>query len=219
MAGERYVIVVGIDFSDSSWRAFDHALEAASARENAEVHVVYVEPEVFIGPVLSKPMVNAVDASETLAEMQKLVSERFEKTTVKYDRRHIKRAMVHHRRGQAAEGIAQLAADLDADLVVVGSHGRTGIERVFLGSVTEKVSRLARCPVWIVRNKNHSTEGKVPEIEPPCPDCLKTRAETNGAQMWCARHSEHHPHAHTYSYASNGVYAAETAAYESFPER
>jgi len=50
--------------------------------------------------------------------------------------------VAHFRRGSPAENIAQLAADLDADLVVVGSHGRRGIERLFLGSVAERTLRL-----------------------------------------------------------------------------
>ena len=38
-----------------------------------------------------------------------------------------------------------------------------------------------------------------PRIEPPCPDCLATQRETKGERLWCDRHEEHHPRAHTYS--------------------
>ena len=37
-------------------------------------------------------------------------------------------------------------------------------------------------------------------IEPPCQDCLKARASTHNPNAWCARHSEHHVHGHTYGY-------------------
>jgi nucleotide-binding universal stress UspA family protein len=215
----RYTIVVGIDFSDLSDRALDQALEAASLREGAEVHVLYVEPDAFAGAAFAGRLKEAVSADAAVLEVHKRASERVAKISPEIQKKNIRRVVAHFRRGSPAENIAQLAADLDADLVVVGSHGHRGLERLFLGSVAERVSRLARCPVWIVRPKDHSTAGRVPEIEPPCPDCLVARAESKGATMWCKRHSEHHylsPHRH--SYVSDGIYSAETTAYESTPE-
>jgi|SRR5664280_109016 nucleotide-binding universal stress UspA family protein len=55
--------------------------------------------------------------------------------------------------GDVREKIIDSAADLHADLIVVGSHGRTGIERFLLGSVAESVARNAKCSVLIVRGK------------------------------------------------------------------
>ncbi len=52
-----------------------------------------------------------------------------------------------------AETLAAIAADPTIDLVVLGTHGRTGIKRVLLGSVAEKVMRHARCPVLIARKR------------------------------------------------------------------
>ncbi|WP_254525109.1 universal stress protein [Natrinema caseinilyticum] len=53
--------------------------------------------------------------------------------------------------GQPADEIVSYAADNDVDLIVVGSHGRTGFSRVLLGSVAERVGRQAPVPVTIVR--------------------------------------------------------------------
>jgi nucleotide-binding universal stress UspA family protein len=53
--------------------------------------------------------------------------------------------------GRPAEVIRQYAAEHDCDHVVMGSHGRTGLERVLLGSVAETVLRRADCPVTVVR--------------------------------------------------------------------
>jgi K+-sensing histidine kinase KdpD len=117
--------------------------------------------------------------------------------------------VAHVREGSAPEAIAQLAADLHADLVVVGTHGHSEVARFFLGSVADRVARLARCAVSIVRPKAHLDADDVPKIEPPCPDCLAARAETNGATMWCARHAEHHVRAHAYAYRSTGLHSAE----------
>jgi nucleotide-binding universal stress UspA family protein len=50
-----------------------------------------------------------------------------------------------------AEAIVKAARDAKADLVVIGTHGRTGLRRMVLGSVAEKVARAAECPVLIVK--------------------------------------------------------------------
>jgi nucleotide-binding universal stress UspA family protein len=47
--------------------------------------------------------------------------------------------------------VVRIAEEIHADAIVVGSHGRTGLERLFLGSVSEHVVRHAHCPVLVVR--------------------------------------------------------------------
>jgi nucleotide-binding universal stress UspA family protein len=54
--------------------------------------------------------------------------------------------------GHPGELIAKNAETTDADLIVLTSHGRTGLKRVLLGSVAERVVRLAHCPVLIVKH-------------------------------------------------------------------
>ena len=54
------------------------------------------------------------------------------------------------REGNATKEIVLLAEDLPADLIVLGTHGRSGFERLFLGSVTEKVLRITRAPVMTI---------------------------------------------------------------------
>ena len=55
------------------------------------------------------------------------------------------------RAGAAADEIVKAAADEHADLLVMGTHGRNGLERFFLGSVADRVIRTAPCPVLTVR--------------------------------------------------------------------
>jgi nucleotide-binding universal stress UspA family protein len=57
--------------------------------------------------------------------------------------------------GTPVEQIVRLAKEVSADLIIMGTHGRTGISRVFLGSVAERVVRRAPCPVLTVRSKEH----------------------------------------------------------------
>jgi nucleotide-binding universal stress UspA family protein len=189
-----YTIVVGIDFSESSDEALDEALKLA-AMHNAELHVLYVDDH-FRAPEGGREAVEA-----TLTRIEHHGVARIEGLRMHSGKQMLFRRMYSHfRLGAAAEQVVQLASDLNADLVVVGTHGLSGIKRMVLGSVAERVVRLARCPVWIVRPKDHSGLGKVPEIDPPCKDCVATRAATNGATFWCERHLEHHVRAHPYHY-------------------
>ena len=59
----------------------------------------------------------------------------------------------------------------------------------------------------------------VEPVEPPCPQCVARRAATNGAELWCARHAEHHVRAHTYSYVNDVLVGNSAAAYAATPER
>lgn len=56
--------------------------------------------------------------------------------------------------GDIANTVCRIAEDLDVDLIVVGSHGRSGFGRIFLGSVSEHVVRHAPCPVLVVRPRH-----------------------------------------------------------------
>lgn len=60
--------------------------------------------------------------------------------------------------GTAAEAIVQTAAEWGADLVVMGTHGRTGLAHFVNGSVAERVARRARCPVLIAHEGGGQTE-------------------------------------------------------------
>jgi hypothetical protein len=63
--------------------------------------------------------------------------------------------------------ITDLAASVDADLIVVGTHGRRGLERMLLGSVAQDVVKRATCDVLIVRPADMVHGEPVPAIEPP----------------------------------------------------
>lgn len=213
---QRHVTVVGIDFTDLSNHALDQALEV-SGLHDGEVHVVYVEPDRPIEAVMHGNFTEAISNDAALEQVRQRATERIAEVTKRRGPLSVARVVAHFRRGVPEEEITQLAADFDADLVVVGSHGRRGVERWLLGSVAERISRRAGCPVWIVKPKNHMGSERAPEIEPPCPDCIAQRTATLGKELWCARHAEHHIRAHGWSYVTSPMYSEASAPYEATP--
>src|SRR5690606_6732365 len=71
---------------------------------------------------------------------------------------------VHARIGKPADEILHLAAEIGADLIFIGSHGKVGIERLLLGSVSERVVREAGCPVMVVRAKTYEDIQLLPVV-------------------------------------------------------
>jgi hypothetical protein len=106
------------------------------------------------------------------------------------------RVITHVAAGKATVEIVQLATDLHADVIMLGTHGRTGIQRLVVGSIAESVVRTAPCPVLVLREKDF-TAG-VPEIEPPCPQCVQARRESKGETLWCETHVHRLGRRHTY---------------------
>jgi nucleotide-binding universal stress UspA family protein len=63
---------------------------------------------------------------------------------------------VHARIGKPADEILALAHEVGADLIFIGSHGKTGFERLLLGSTSERVVREAKCPVMVIRDVGYA---------------------------------------------------------------
>lgn len=197
-------IVIGYDYSPTSDLALRRGFELAAEQENAEVHVVTV---ILMGDVTGAgiagvpiyPTVSIEDAHNALKERVFGRADEWRKASGK----SFERLMTHIRSDVPAAEISQLATDLEAQLIVVGTHGRRGIQRFLLGSVAEGVVRMAPCEVLVVRPRDVQPE--VPQIAPPCPKCLEERARTNGAEFWCEQHRERHGQRHTYHYENRAA--------------
>ena len=197
-----YVIVVGIDYSEPSELAFDKALELAFEKPRTDLHVLNVVPLNLPGlapgvayPVNGGPMPSLETAVERLEKhvQKKLLAFRAARGE---EATSVVRVVPHLRADSPTYEIAQLAADLEADLVVVGTHGRRALSRVILGSVAEVTVRLSPCPVLVVRAK--ATPAPIPTIQPPCPRCVEARKASGGSEYWCEQHRERHGQRHTY---------------------
>lgn len=192
-----YKILVGIDYSESSTVALEQALDIATRLRNAELHLAdIVDVVIPLGQVEGLPVTEyTTSREEETGRLEGYVQTKLAEYAKRHPGSKLPERIVRHVRFAApAEEIAQLAADLEADLVVVGSHGRRGATRLLLGSVSEGVVRLSPCPVLVARPKRIV---EYPRIEPPCPECVKARQALDGATFWCAQHSERHGQRHT----------------------
>ena len=139
-------ILCPTDFSDFSRHAFDHAVAIAKwyGSTITLLHVCTLVPIAAYAPgsgVVPSAMLTPEDREALLASL-KHFAERKGDANVPVD--------VEIAEGHVVAEILDRAATLPADLLVLGTHGRSGFERLVLGSVTEKVLRKAACPVLSV---------------------------------------------------------------------
>lgn len=133
-------VVVPVDFSDDSFAALDTARQLVGAP--GDLHVVHVLPSFEPNDFETIWMAVAPEARQE--QTLKALEERL-------DKRGIVGAKVHVVFGEAGHAVADFAAEQKADLVVLPSHGRTGISRVLIGSTAERIVRLCHCPVLVLR--------------------------------------------------------------------
>lgn len=134
----RKPIVVPFDFSDHSQAALKRAL--AMTDDATNIYVLHVLP--YLVPAEPGVVWASVDDAERVNHAleglrKRLAGSMFENLKLEI------------RIGDPGQVVADRAAELGAELIVVGSHGRTGISHFFLGSVAERVARLAHCPVLV----------------------------------------------------------------------
>jgi len=137
-------IVCATDFSDTAETAWEIACELARIHQ-AELVLVHVFVELPVYPEVAVTTIQRV-WEEQRAWVEQRLAERVEAATARG-----LTARSRLRTGTAPEEIARAATDEAADLVVVGTHGRTGINRLVIGSVAERVLRIAPCPVLTVK--------------------------------------------------------------------
>ncbi len=190
----RFVVLAAVDDSDASHEVLRAAAELAHGVAGAELHLVHVI-EDLPPPTVAVPPPPGLGI--TAREIEMVASRRLGAQAIEVRERFQGRIVTHLAAGVAWKQILQVATDLQADEIVVSTHGRSGIKRAVLGSVAESVVRKASCPVIVVRPKDYH-ELLPPEIEPPCPACVLVQQESGGRRLWCDRHSQHHPRAHVY---------------------
>jgi nucleotide-binding universal stress UspA family protein len=179
-------IVVGTNFNDASGFAFDAAAHLAQRVARSELHLVHVFEE--------EPSQSG--AQELIGHLRLYANE---KAAMMGGLRGMTIG-IHLRSGKTVREIVQLATDVSADLIVVGSRAAPHMKSWLVGSTAEQLLAAGAFPVVIAGPRPLSLPLLEPAIESACPDCLRVRALSSRATWWCERHSHHAKRAHTYSY-------------------
>ena len=178
----KFLILVEIDFSENGPSVLESAVDLASATPDAELHLVHAFGPAVLAeqlrwfPELSD--VTSIEDSDAAAAALYRISASIPLRDT--------RVCAHVGEGNPTTVIAELADDIEADLVVVGNHDRPGMNRSVFGSVAEKLVRMAPCPVLVIRSK--SIPSSEP-IAPPCPACEASKRLTWGAHLRCLDHA------------------------------
>lgn len=155
--GKKYVgfkrIIVPVDLSDCSRIALEYAVATARAHKS-KLTVLHVYEESFV-----EPYVNAANSEEEAGEIIKEI-ERVNET--KYDEflKTVDFSGVEYekllKKGIPAFDIVEIAMEQQANLIVMGTHGRSGIRHILIGSTAEEVVRTVHCDIIIVKPEKFS---------------------------------------------------------------
>jgi universal stress protein A len=154
-------ILVPVDFSDTAKKALQYAVPFAVAFD-AEVDVVHViQPYTMPAEVGYMPPELAVSPQELVnsarEELNKLCAREIGARA---------RFQVQVREGVPWPELIAAARETNADLIILATHGWTGLKHVLLGSVAERVMRHAPCPVLVVRDRERDFVPTAPKAEP-----------------------------------------------------
>ncbi len=133
-------VVVPFDFSEHSELALKRALSLVEKPE--QLHVLHVLP--FLIPTEPGVVWATIDDAQRIQHGLETLRE-------SVDKLQVGPVELEVRLGDPGQIACDRAEELGAELIVVGSHGRTGLTRMLLGSVAERVVRLAHCQVLVVK--------------------------------------------------------------------
>jgi nucleotide-binding universal stress UspA family protein len=149
-------IAVGTDFSEDSERAVAQALAIAEVC-GAQVHIVHM-----VGPL--EPPPRPLGPHDRYTERIEQELERAKCELDKLGARYAgAAARIHHYAGDGEPdfGLVETAVEIGAELIIIGSHGRTGYKRVLMGSVSERVVKLAKIDVMVARKRPSGSFKKI----------------------------------------------------------
>lgn len=141
-------ILVPVDGSSTAQLAVDMAIKLAKAFDSRVSAIFVIDPYPFTGVGTDFAYGQAEYLSAATAEANaaiKTAKAAFEKAAV-----NVKTSVIESH--AAWRGVVEAAESLQADLIVMGSHGRSGLEKLVLGSVTQAVLSHTKLPVLVVRD-------------------------------------------------------------------
>jgi len=144
-------VLVATDFSEPSTVALDYGRELARTYD-AKLHVIHAVDDLrwrYVTDMVPPALIGVQEELETSARA------RLNTLLTDEDRRQLRACAIAVTAFAAAEAIVTYANAEAVDVIVLGTHGRSGLAHLFLGSVAERVIRLAPCPVLTVRHPEH----------------------------------------------------------------
>jgi nucleotide-binding universal stress UspA family protein len=141
-------ILVATDFSEPSEAALKYGIELAR-RFEATLHVLHVVDDLAAHRSTTPVWVKDIGAAQT--ELEATARATLSSLLPEPDRTAVRAQLQIVVSATPGPAILSYARDAVADLIIVGTHGRHGLERLVLGSVAQHVARLAECPVLVVR--------------------------------------------------------------------
>lgn len=141
-------ILIPIDFSNTSRLALEHAANLCS-KFGATLHLLHIFKSSTVDVL---PNLRATSAtSSTTKDLKELVTEELNAIGLKFNERYNVPYNIEVREGSVGKGINNTAKEINADLIVMGTHGVSGVEEFFLGSNAYKVVTAATLPVLTVQ--------------------------------------------------------------------
>lgn len=134
-----------MDFAASSNKAFLYARELVKWWEG-ELHIIHVLDTEFLSGAVH---ITIEPLDESVTKWKKRAQEKLK--NIYHVGGEDLEGEIHIKEGKPHEEILKLADELDVEMIVIGSHGRKGLERAIFGSVAEKVTRMSKVPVLIVK--------------------------------------------------------------------
>ncbi len=145
-------VVVAYDFSEHGQAVLDRAIALASRAPFHELHfVTALDPRTGIEAVPTSGRIDYEYADRVRERLTATITRAFDGVESAEDINFF----VHTRIGSPPDEILDLAREVGADLIFIGTHGFTGLKHLLLGSVAECVVREAQCPVMVVREKGY----------------------------------------------------------------
>jgi nucleotide-binding universal stress UspA family protein len=149
-------ILIPTDGGDPATEAAVHAFELAD-RDGAAVHVLHIvetSHHSLVGPY----------GATVLSTLEEKGEKATDDLATRAEARDLETA-TEVRSGHTPNNIIDYADEHGIDLIVMGTHGRSGIERLFLGSVTERVLRGSDVPVFVVRTSADEADSRFNQRE------------------------------------------------------
>jgi nucleotide-binding universal stress UspA family protein len=136
------------DFSECAGQAFTHAIYFAK-KHDAELHLLHVVTLFEDAPQVDEK--NFPDKENIQKRLEEISTSKMKGLKKEYETDKLKIVTSVKRAVSEAPEILDYASEKDIDLIVMGTHGRRGIEHLFLGSVAEEVVRLSKAPVFTIK--------------------------------------------------------------------